>query len=650
MTFDPAADETAFFQRSDELATQFETWVRASRIGVDPPAASGDASMLFNWKFSYADGDLSRWNTADLQEFLIEWCPRKVSGPADLMATIPENVGLVMEFLGTTGLLSRDSPPPRVLSQYAAGLQDEFQTQMASPANFGMAKSIFASLGVDDPTSLGPDQLEKLIAEFNDLPQNLRRSITDPAVQAMAEPQQLGTIQLPEPGQLLASVLAAPMTVAFERLAEYFATGRTLTKGGAITVADARVLAELLETGEEPVADDGHQSFRRRTAQNYPAVMLWVEWATWAGVLRRHRGKLVVVAKWVRSCRGDAIGTIVAAAADLVMTGPLALTTSFYLRNDELVDDHAFAILLEADRSGPQQFADVLEVISDATAAEDDDQYPGIVRSALDRLLARLTQAGVVTQTGVEAEPGEYGFLQRRASGTLTITALGTAVIGQLAKVTGANVILIPAPSQITVDELSTLARVVDSPEVWWRSVGGFLDALPSADHVEASIVELVTRLAASSHLMMGTVLARIPEGERDRWEPGLRRVASGPAPALTVGRDETVQLLVLHSLDQNGLVNNRDSPDELLRAGLTAAGVFCAEDAATFATDLSANDGGAETAVDLIADVARLLPPHASDLLDAIGRHYPDKRIAKLARKELFRVRSKLAAAHQLP
>lgn len=645
MIFDPAGDETAFARRRDELVTEFETWVRASRSGVDVSLASGDASTLFDWKFGYEDGDLSRWLTADLYGFLIEWCPRKVSGPAELLATIPEHVGLVMEFLGSTGLLSRNSHTPQALSEYAVGLQQDFQTQMASPANFGMAKSIFASLGVDDPTSLDPGQLEQLIGQFNALPLDQRKAITDPAMQQSFQRPYLGTIQLPEPDELLAAAMSAPLLTVFDRLADHFATGRTLTKTGALTVADARALAELLETGEEPVVENGQHSHRRRTAQNYPEVGLWVEWASAAGVLRKHRGKLVVVAKWTHRRRTDVVATVVAAAVQLVQAGPLGLSQRYYLRNDRLVDDHVFVILLRAAQSAEQQFADVLAILTEAAESEASEHYPGHLVTALDQALTRLAQAGVITQTGVETEQGDYGFWQRRATGSFRITALGLVVVSQLADDSGADLVRLAPPSQLSVDDLVALADHVESSEVWWSNVTGFLDVQPSVDEVTDRVAELIVGLSVVSPLTTSVILANVPADELDRWEPGLRRLAAGE---MTHGTDveETVRLLALHGLDLHGLAEPDTPADQLLRAGLVTAGLICADSGATFAADLATQDNADETAAELIADVSRLLPPYALELLTALGTHYPQKRIAKAARKELFRVRSKLAAA----
>jgi hypothetical protein len=52
-------------------------------------------------------------------------------------------------------------------------------------------------------------------------------------------------------------------------------------------------------------------------------------------------------------------------------------------------------------------------------------------------------------------------------------------------------------------------------------------------------------------------------------------------------------------------------------------------------------------SATDLIAEIAeisRLMPLNAVALLEAIGKHYPDAAVAKSARREALKVRSRLA------
>ncbi|MCA1675566.1 MAG: hypothetical protein LC799_26415 [Actinobacteria bacterium] len=79
MRFAPG-DEDAFYERRNELLEEFQGWLTSSRLtGAEP----GYAEVALDWKWGYQDGDLGRWTVTDLEEFLLGWCPRKLSVPAE---------------------------------------------------------------------------------------------------------------------------------------------------------------------------------------------------------------------------------------------------------------------------------------------------------------------------------------------------------------------------------------------------------------------------------------------------------------------------------------------------------------------------------------------------------------------------------------
>ncbi|MFP5073194.1 DUF2397 family protein [Pseudonocardia nantongensis] len=43
------------------------------------PGAPNDGGLLMDRKYGYGDGALDRWRVADVDEFLFDWCPRKLS-------------------------------------------------------------------------------------------------------------------------------------------------------------------------------------------------------------------------------------------------------------------------------------------------------------------------------------------------------------------------------------------------------------------------------------------------------------------------------------------------------------------------------------------------------------------------------------------
>ena len=80
---------------------------------VDPD----DFALLLDWKWGYGDGRLDRWHSSDLGDFLLSWCPRKLSAPPEQVRGIPSTVALAMSFLAERGLrCSRSSAPPLSVS------------------------------------------------------------------------------------------------------------------------------------------------------------------------------------------------------------------------------------------------------------------------------------------------------------------------------------------------------------------------------------------------------------------------------------------------------------------------------------------------------------------------------------------------------
>ena len=99
-------DEDAFHARRDELVADFAAWLAASNVtGAD----AGDAAVALDWKWGYQDGELGRWTVADLEEFLLGWCPRKLSMQPEEYAGFPGSIRAFMTFLADRGLLTSGS-------------------------------------------------------------------------------------------------------------------------------------------------------------------------------------------------------------------------------------------------------------------------------------------------------------------------------------------------------------------------------------------------------------------------------------------------------------------------------------------------------------------------------------------------------------
>ncbi|MDH6112125.1 hypothetical protein P3T34_004340 [Kitasatospora sp. MAP12-44] len=92
-----------------------------------------------------------------------------------------------------------------------------------------------------------------------------------------------------------------PRTVRQVRdLIAWIGTGRKLTQTGKATLADARALVALLETGNTVDPSIGDRTFKTKTSQEPYHVNLLVEWAKSARLLRTVSGRVVPVKKNAR--------------------------------------------------------------------------------------------------------------------------------------------------------------------------------------------------------------------------------------------------------------------------------------------------------------------------------------------------------------
>ncbi|MFI9366671.1 plasmid pRiA4b ORF-3 family protein [Kitasatospora sp. NPDC053057] len=92
-----------------------------------------------------------------------------------------------------------------------------------------------------------------------------------------------------------------PRTVEQIRgLVSWIGAGRKLTQTGKVTLADARALVTLLETGDTIDPAIGDRTFKTKSSQELYHLNLLVEWAKAARLLRATGGRLVPVKKNAR--------------------------------------------------------------------------------------------------------------------------------------------------------------------------------------------------------------------------------------------------------------------------------------------------------------------------------------------------------------
>ncbi|MFC7621897.1 hypothetical protein [Microlunatus sp. GCM10028923] len=630
----PATDDE-YQSFRDETCRAFDRWLGAKGSEATAP----ELGLLLDWKWSYGDGHLDRLTRDELEEFLLGWCPRKLSAAGAEVADLPYTIASGVQFLSEEGIL-RSGDSRAQLADHARRLATAFVEAMDDPANFGMAKSLFASIGLTDPAAMSPEDLQRAIDEFNWLPQDQRTAITDIARQEFArEPVVIGPVVEPSAEALRASAEKAPVLHGFREIADYLGPdGKTLTKTGALKLADARALVERLGTGEKFELEIGDLTYQKRSARDLPHLDHWHWWAMEAGAVRLVRGRLVPVKAWEKRVRDDPAAEARKAAAALLSFGAGSTFQARSLTQLPYLLDQAIAMLLSPllTMPGPLEFAELVDQFEEVAESEDVPYLSTpILSMTLSRVLGLLERAGVIEQSELETERSEIGS-DRTVGGKIAITPLGVVALMDELRRQGVEVTTLADLASTTFDDLvAMIGREDVLPREWWQLVGAWLGDGPGR--------ALDSTEAADALKAVPTTLLMLEETAPEELRPSflnvLRRIADQGTPQ---DPPTAAALTTLAAVDP-GLVDgmSEDLRDQLLVTMIGLTGLDGPEEAME-----SLAGAGADRAFELIKVAGRFPCPSSEATLDLIGDWYPDKKIAKAARKELFRLRSKLAAA----
>jgi hypothetical protein len=82
MRFRPGDFEAANVVR-DELIDRYDAWQRQRHPAAEVVDVA-ELGMLLDWKVGYGNGRFDAWAIGEVDEFLLDWCPRKLSvSPAE---------------------------------------------------------------------------------------------------------------------------------------------------------------------------------------------------------------------------------------------------------------------------------------------------------------------------------------------------------------------------------------------------------------------------------------------------------------------------------------------------------------------------------------------------------------------------------------
>ncbi len=138
------------------------------------------ADLLCDWKRDYKEAPLDHWTVGDLDEFLLDWYPRKGDSDDESLAAVPTSVVAFLTFLDEIGRLSGD--PLERLVATVEQLRDRFEREARDPRNWGPAKAMVEQMRAEGVDPSEPGALEAWIAGFNARPFDERDRVLAPSL------------------------------------------------------------------------------------------------------------------------------------------------------------------------------------------------------------------------------------------------------------------------------------------------------------------------------------------------------------------------------------------------------------------------------------------------------------------------------------
>lgn len=153
-TVDEAVEETLL----DALVRDYGRYVHAQYGATSAVWRHGEfiSCALLDWKRDHRDGEPVHWTTADVEEFMLDFAPRKMTMDDETIHTLPDCVAAFMGFLDRDRRLEGDTVD--ALRETCKRLGCKCANACHDPARWGMAKSFAMQMiadGVDlaDPTA-----------------------------------------------------------------------------------------------------------------------------------------------------------------------------------------------------------------------------------------------------------------------------------------------------------------------------------------------------------------------------------------------------------------------------------------------------------------------------------------------------------------
>ncbi|WP_116997362.1 hypothetical protein [Desertimonas flava] len=601
-------DDEAFDTVRAALLEEFEQWLVDGDEGDEDDAEgiAGDAGVLLDWRYRYSTGELDRYADGDIAEFLLEWCPRKVSAPPEFGRDMAIAISLFVQFLAGTDRLDGGAERATRLGTLAVDLAPQAERAMGDSSKFGIGKSVMGAFG-DLPDTDDLDELQAVLNQrmeaFNALPLAERRALTDHAMPT--EPMtDVPAVYVPLPRETLVDAAAASSLVRQVDIVHGFVGtgGRAVDEHLRLASADEHELAALID----PSAADPDGLFDQ--------VRFVVDVAVIAEAIFEENGRLIAAEDWTDL---DALERAEGVADALLDEGILAVRSGVDDEDDDetdmVTDAATVALLVKLFVDGNGSIA---ELTDDLSGALDMALDGGSGRGGADfaTVFHVLHQLGIIA-TDADQEDGDI----------VALTPLGRHVVSHIAPAYGFRIPIAPDLADAAIEDLFEL--LLDPAVHGHDALAAWQPTLDDDDRARL-IAEAMAATDRGAYRMVGIGL--LNDMDPAVAEPHVRSLLGTPATA-----GHGALWLISHELE---------TPDALEH--FVGIGVLVDTLAATLAVP--------EVTVDMFAqlddpqetldELWRYDAPETAAVLEVLGDHLEDRRLAKAARKTLFRHRSWMA------
>ncbi|HXF97942.1 MAG TPA: hypothetical protein VNJ46_04945 [Gaiellaceae bacterium] len=176
-----ALEDEARAAAVDALAAEARGWVEGRGLGAArAEAAAFAAGLMGDFRAFHLGLDVAGWDEDELEEFLLDWVPRKVALEPEEAEAFPQAVADVLGFLGASGRLPAGGAER--LAAHALALRDELLDALADPALGGPARLLLQAMAAEGVELGDAEAMRAWLEDFNARPFEERNRILGPAL------------------------------------------------------------------------------------------------------------------------------------------------------------------------------------------------------------------------------------------------------------------------------------------------------------------------------------------------------------------------------------------------------------------------------------------------------------------------------------